>query len=73
MMKSLPDDTLLQLPPLSGDGKSRIEPPKADQHVQSKHLWLQQSWQELTEQADSLFSRAVITSGLICSGSSIRR
>ncbi|MBY4887906.1 type VI secretion system protein TssA [Pantoea sp. DY-15] len=57
LMKSLRHDTLLQLPPLSGDGKSRIEPPKADQRAQLKRLWLQQSWQELTEQADSLFSR----------------
>jgi len=42
---------------LSGDGKSRIEPPKPDQRAQLKRLWLQQSWAELAEQADNLFSR----------------
>ncbi|WP_129232757.1 type VI secretion system protein TssA [Cronobacter condimenti] len=57
MMKSLRHDTLHQLPPLSGDGRSRIEPPKPEQRAQLKRLWLQQSWLELLEQADSLFSR----------------
>ena len=56
-MKTIRHDTLSQLPPLSGDGKSRIEPPKPDQRAQLKRLWLQQSWAELAEQADSLFSR----------------
>ncbi|EKM0373182.1 type VI secretion system protein TssA [Cronobacter turicensis] len=57
LMKSLRHDTLHQLPPLSGDGRTRIEPPKADQRALLKRLWLQQSWLELLEQADSLFSR----------------
>ncbi|MBK0090096.1 type VI secretion system protein TssA [Erwinia sp. S59] len=57
LMKTIRHDTLSQLPPLSGDGKSRIEPPKPDQRAQLKRLWLQQSWAELAEQADSLFSR----------------
>jgi len=57
LMKTIRHDTLSQLPPLSGDGKSRIEPPKLDQRAQLKRLWLQQSWAELAEQADSLFSR----------------
>ncbi|EPT6930751.1 type VI secretion system protein TssA [Cronobacter malonaticus] len=57
MMKSLRHDTLHQLPPLAGDGRTRIEPPKADQRALLKRLWLQQSWLELLEQADSLFAR----------------
>ena len=57
LMKTIRHDTLSQLPPLSGDGKSRIEPPKPDQRAQLKRLWLQQSWAELAEQADNLFSR----------------
>lgn len=57
MMKSLRHDTLHQLPPLAGDGRTRIESPKADQRALLKRLWLQQSWLELLEQADSLFAR----------------
>ncbi|EKS1843696.1 type VI secretion system protein TssA [Cronobacter muytjensii] len=57
LMKCLRHDTLHQLPPLSDDGRTRIEPPKADQRALLKRLWLQQSWPELLEQADSLFSR----------------
>ncbi|EOL8944160.1 type VI secretion system protein TssA [Cronobacter dublinensis] len=57
LMKSLRHDTLHHLPPLAGDGRTRIEPPKADQRALLKRLWLQQSWLELLEQGDSLFSR----------------
>ncbi|MCK7240223.1 type VI secretion system protein TssA [Enterobacter kobei] len=57
LIKNLRHDTLHQLPPLSADGKTRIEPPKADQRAQLKRLYLQQSWRELMEEADSLLSR----------------
>jgi type VI secretion system protein VasJ len=58
LMKSIRHDTLHQLPPLSADGKTRLEPPKPDQRALLKRLYLQQSWQELLEQADSLFTRS---------------
>lgn len=57
LIKNLRHDTLHQLPPLSSDGKTRIEPPKPDQRAQLKRLYLQQSWRELMEEADSLLSR----------------
>lgn len=57
LMKSIRHDTLHQLPPLSSEGKTRIEPPKPDQRAQLKRLWLQQSWAELLEQSDAIFSR----------------
>lgn len=57
LIKNLRHDTLHQLPPLSADGKTRIEPPKPDQRAQLKRLYLQQSWRELMEEADSLLSR----------------
>lgn len=44
-------------PPLSADGKTRTEPPKPDQRALLKRLYLQQSWRELMEEADSLLSR----------------
>lgn len=57
LIKNLRHDTLHQLPPLQADGKTRIEPPKPDQRAQLKRLYLQQSWRELMEEADSLLSR----------------
>jgi type VI secretion system protein VasJ len=33
LIKNLRHDTLHQLPPLSSDGKTRIEPPKSDQRA----------------------------------------
>lgn len=57
LMKSLRHDTLQELPAIAGDGRTRIEPPKADQRALLKRLYLQQSWSEILEQADSLFSR----------------
>ncbi|WP_312777358.1 type VI secretion system protein TssA [Pseudescherichia sp.] len=57
LIKNLRHDTLHQLPPLSADGKTRIEPPKPEQRAQLKRLYLQQSWRELMEEADSLLSR----------------
>lgn len=57
MMKSVRHDTLQQLPALTGEGRTRIEAPKPDQRALLKRLYLQQSWSEMLEQADSLFSR----------------
>lgn len=57
LMKSIRHDTLHQLPPLSADGRTRIEPPKPDQRALMKRLYLQQSWSELLEQSDSMFER----------------
>ncbi|MFI8415928.1 type VI secretion system protein TssA [Serratia sp. NPDC078593] len=58
LMKSLRHDTLQALPALAADGRTRIEPPKPDQRALLKRLYLQQSWSEMLEQSDSLFSRA---------------
>lgn len=43
--------------PIILGGKTRIEPPKPDQRALLKRLWLQQSWAELLEQSDAIFSR----------------
>jgi type VI secretion system protein VasJ len=57
LMKSLRHDTLQELPAMAGDGRTRIAPPKPDQKALLKRLYLQQSWSEILEQADNLFSR----------------
>ncbi|ULH11533.1 type VI secretion system protein TssA [Serratia marcescens] len=56
LMKTLRHDTLQQLPPADGNGRTRIEPPKADARALLKRMYQQQRWNELREQADSLFS-----------------
>lgn len=57
LMKSLRHDTLREIPAPDAEGKTRIEPPRADQRAMLKRLFLQQSWSEILEQADSAFSR----------------
>ena len=57
LMKSLRHDTLTDLPALTADGRTRIDPPKADQKALLRRLYLQQSWSEILEQADSQFAR----------------
>lgn len=57
LMKSLRHDTLRAIPAPDAGGKTRIEPPRADQRAMLKRLYLQQSWLEILEQADSAFSR----------------
>ena len=57
LMKSLRHDTLNAIPAPDAEGKTRIEPPRADQRTMLKRLYLQQSWLEILEQADSTFSR----------------
>lgn len=57
LMKSLRHDTLRAIPAPDAEGKTRIEPPRADQRAMLKRLYLQKSWSEILEQADSAFSR----------------
>ncbi|HEX4500364.1 MAG TPA: type VI secretion system protein TssA [Scandinavium sp.] len=57
LMQSLRHDTLSAIPAPDAEGKTRIEPPRADQRAMLKRLYLQQSWSEILEQADSTFSR----------------
>lgn len=57
LMKSLRHDTLTDLPALTADGRTRVDPPKADQKALLRRLYLQQSWSEILEQVDSQFVR----------------
>lgn len=57
LMKSLRHDTLRAIPAPDVQGKTRIEPPRADQRALLKRLYLQQNWAEMLETADSTFSR----------------
>jgi type VI secretion system protein VasJ len=56
-MKSLRHDTLRAIPAPDAQGRTRIEPPRADQRALLKRLYLQQNWAEMLETADSTFSR----------------
>ncbi|QIU89830.1 type VI secretion system protein TssA [Yokenella regensburgei] len=59
LMKSVRWDTLHQLPALDATGKTRLLAPKVEYRAQLKRLYLQQSWQELLEQADRMFAEGV--------------
>lgn len=59
LMKSLRWDTLYELPPLDASSRTRLNPPKPDFRAHLKRLYLQQSWHELLELTDSLFSQGV--------------
>lgn len=59
LMKCVRWDTVHQLPPLDATGRTRLIAPRGDYRAQLKRLYLQQSWQELLEQADSMFSESV--------------
>lgn len=59
LMKSVRQDTLHELPPLDASGRTRLAPPKPEHRALLKRLYLQQSWLELLEQADSLFAQGV--------------
>ncbi|CAX57949.1 conserved uncharacterized protein [Erwinia billingiae Eb661] len=59
LMKSIRWDTVTELPPLDASGRTRLAPPKPDHRAQLKRLYLQQSWMELLEQADSLYAQGV--------------
>ncbi|WP_434924388.1 type VI secretion system protein TssA [Enterobacter asburiae] len=57
LMKSLRHDTLRAIPAPDAQGRTRIEPPRADQRALLKRLYLQQNWVEMLDTADSNFSR----------------
>lgn len=57
LMKSLRHDTLRAIPAPDAQGRTRIEPPRADQRALLKRLYLQQNWAEMLDTADSTFSR----------------
>ncbi|QGU89181.1 type VI secretion system protein TssA [Erwinia sorbitola] len=59
LMKGVRWDTLHQLPALDAEGRTRLTAPKAEYRAQLKRLYLQQSWQELLELADSMFAESV--------------
>ncbi|MCS2163722.1 type VI secretion system protein TssA [Scandinavium sp. H11S7] len=59
LMTSVRWDTLTELPPLDVSGRTRLVPPKPDNRAHLKRLYLQQSWSELLEQADSLLAQGV--------------
>jgi type VI secretion system protein VasJ len=73
LMKSLRHDTLRAIPAPDAQGRTRIEPPKADQRALLKRLYLQQNWAEMLETATAPFPAVPITCGWICSGISTRR
>lgn len=56
MMKAARWDLVTQLPALDASGRTRLLPPKADYRAQLKRLYLQQSWTELVEQVDVMFT-----------------
>lgn len=59
LMKSIRWDTLTELPPLDGAGRTRLVPPKPDHRAHLKRLCLQQSWSELLEQNDILLAQSI--------------
>lgn len=59
LMKSVRWDTVHQSPPQNQQGCTRLTPPRSEAKAQLKRLYLQQSWGELTEQADKLFAEGV--------------
>lgn len=56
MMKAARWDLVMQLPALDASGRTRLLPPKAEYRAQLKRLYLQQSWTELVEQVDVMFT-----------------
>ncbi|RRW70222.1 type VI secretion system protein TssA [Pantoea dispersa] len=56
IMKAARWDLVTQLPALDVNGRTRLLPPKQDYRAQLKRLYLQQSWTELVEQVDVMFT-----------------
>ena len=56
MMKAARWDLVTHLPALDASGRTRLLPPKADYRAQLKRLYLQQSWTELAELVDVIFT-----------------
>lgn len=59
LMKTVRWDTVEQLPPLDQDGKTRLNPPRADYRAQLIRLYRQQSWSALVTLADQFFAEGV--------------
>ncbi len=59
LMKSLRWDTVHQLPPLDATGRTRLVSPRGEYRAQLKRLYVQQSWSELLEQTDRIFTEGV--------------
>jgi type VI secretion system protein VasJ len=59
LIKSVRWDTVHELPPLDASGRTRLLPPRPEYRAQLKRLYLQQSWLELLEQAESMFGEGV--------------
>ena len=59
LIKSVRWDTVHELPPLDASGRTRLMPPRPEYRAQLKRLYLQQSWLELLEQAESMFGEGV--------------
>jgi type VI secretion system protein VasJ len=59
LIKSVRWDTVHELPPLDASGRTRLLPPRPEYRAQLKRLYLQQSWIELLEQAESMFAEGV--------------
>lgn len=59
LIKSVRWDTVHELPPLDASGRTRLLPPRPEYRAQLKRLYLQQSWVELLEQAESMFAEGV--------------
>ena len=59
LLKSVRWDTLTELPPLDASGRTRLVPPKPDNKVHLKRLYLQKNWSELLEHTDSLLAQGV--------------
>lgn len=56
IMKAARWDLVTQLPALDASGRTRLLSPKPDYRAQLKRLYLQQSWTELIEQVDVMFT-----------------
>lgn len=59
LIKTVRWDTVHELPPLDASGRTRLMPPRPEYRAQLKRLYLQQSWLELLEQAESMFGEGV--------------
>lgn len=59
LIKTVRWDTINQIPPLDGSGRTRLSPPKPDYRAQLKRLYIQKNWTELVEQASQMYCEGV--------------
>ncbi|AZE54579.1 Uncharacterized protein ImpA [Pseudomonas synxantha] len=59
LMKSLRWDTVHQAPPEEASGNTRLASPRGDYRAQLKRLYLQQSWAELLDQVERVYTEGV--------------